>query len=76
MVASKHSLTLTIQGRPFSLGDFKNLFNFLSLYSIILRNVSFNPLQPGVVYLYPPENIKKPYGLEGGIEKQHRVVMG
>ena len=35
-------------------------------------------LQPGVTYLYPPENIRKPLGFlmfSGGIENQHRAVM-
>ena len=40
---------------------------------------SFNPLQPGVAFLYPPENIRKPKGFlifSGGIEKQHGALMG
>ena len=37
-----------------------------------------NPLQSGVAFLYPPENIRKPLSFlfSGGIEKQHRTVMG
>ena len=38
----------------------------------------FNPLQPGVAYLYLPENIRKTKGFlmfSGGIDKQHRTVM-
>ena len=39
---------------------------------------SLNPLQPGC-FSIPPENIRKPKGFlmfSGGIEKQHRAVMG
>ena len=32
--------------------------------------VIINPLQPGVAFLYPLKT------LSGGIEKQHRAVMG
>ena len=38
-----------------------------------------NPSQPGAVCLYPTGNIKKNFGFlmfSGGIDKQHRVVMG
>ena len=31
-----------------------------------------NPLQPGVAYLYP----QKTSSFQGGIDKQHRAVMG
>ena len=34
----------------------------------------FNPIQPGVAFSIPPENIRKPKGFlmfSGGIEKQH-----
>ena len=45
---------------------------------IILNGVTLNPLQPGVAFLYPPKNIRKPKGFlfSGGIEKQHRAVIG
>ena len=39
----------------------------------------FNPLQPGVAFLYAPKNIRKTKGFlmfSGVIEKQHGVVMG
>ena len=39
---------------------------------------SFNPLQPGVAYLYPlkaSENLEVFYVFRG-IDKQHRAVMG
>ena len=64
---------------------------FLSLMVFIIWKYSLridndiNPLQRGVAFLYPLktsenlENIRKPKGflmLSGGIEKQHRVVMG
>ena len=44
-----------------------------------IESVTLNPLQPGVAYLYPPENIRKPKGFRmfsGGIDKQQRVAMG
>ena len=44
-----------------------------------LASFFFNPLQPGVVCLYRPENIRKPLGFlmfSGGVEKQHQAVMG
>ena len=53
-------------------------FRFSSIF-VILFYCQFNPLQPGVAFLYPPENIRKPKGFlmfSGGIEKQHRAVMG
>ena len=40
---------------------------------------SFNPLQPGAAFLYPPDNIRKPLGFlvfSGSMEKQHRAAMG
>ena len=40
---------------------------------------SLNSLQPGVAFLYPPKNTRKPKGFlifSGGIEKQHGAVMG
>ena len=39
----------------------------------------FNPLQPGVAFLYPPENIRKLLGFlifSRGAEKQQQAVMG
>ena len=41
--------------------------------------MKFNPLQPGVALLYPPESIRKPLGFlmfSGGIEKQQQAAMG
>ena len=40
-------------------------------------SVLLNPLQPGVVYLYP-ENMRKPkrFLIFEGIDKQHWAVMG
>ena len=38
----------------------------------ILANLAFNPLQPAVAFIYPPENIRKPLSFlmfSGGIEK-------
>ena len=40
---------------------------------------AFNPLQLGIAFLYSFENIRKPLSslmFSGGIEKQHRAVMG
>ena len=39
----------------------------------------FNPLQPGVAFLYPLKTSRKPIDFlmfSGGKEKQHRAVMG
>ena len=44
---------------------------------IIVSNI--NPLQPGVAFLYPlktSENLKGFLMFSGGIEKQHRAVIG
>ena len=40
--------------------------------------ISFNPLQPGVAFLYPlkTSNPEGFLGFSGGIEKQHQTVMG
>ena len=44
----------------------------------IRLNTNVNPLQPGVAYLYPPENIRKRKGNDKDKpkDKQHRAVMG
>ena len=51
------------------------------LFRVQIPVSMFNPLQLGVAFLYPPENIRKPLGLGGiggieGIEKSGRAVMG
>ena len=49
------------------------------LFRVQIPVSMFNPLQLGVAFLYPTENIRKPLGLLmflGGIEKSGRAVMG
>ena len=36
----------------------------------------FNPIQPGVSFLYPPSKTSGFLMFSGGIEKQHRAVLG
>ena len=42
--------------------------------SLITKFITDNPLQPDIAFLYPHENIRKPFS--GGIEKQQWTVMG
>ena len=69
-------------------------FIVIAINVIVFKDtfLRFNPLQPSVAFLSPPENIRKPKGFlifsEGiekqqgflmfleGIEKQHWVIMG
>ena len=41
--------------------------------------IGVNPLQPGVTFLYPPENIRKPLGFlkfSGGTENPQQAEIG
>ena len=51
----------------------KFIFELLYLSDIV---AAFNPLQPGVAYLYPLKTEPKGFLFSGGIDKQRQVVMG
>ena len=51
-------------------------FNLLPTFLI---KFEFNPLQPGVAFLYPLKTFRKPLGFlmfSGSVEKQYWTVMG